>query len=589
MAGMVDKECYSRLLSLMQGNPSTVGIQPSGENFRPRKITKPVTVEDFESNHIAGKRCLGIYPIFNGTQVNFSCVDFDNHADHPDPEWQEKTERVSAFLSEQEIPHDVEVSSSGSGSHIWIYLSKPADAWLVRAFWRVISAKTNVPMVEVYPRQDSVAEGKLGNLIRVPLWKESRFVDLEEDWETTAPQLACVDPELLVTTAAMLGHRLEPPQIQGRDHDYDNFTHDYIRKYPNSLLAKRSRGVLEGLKDESRSACVMSFTNELVRLHIHPNDIKENVLAWGVKHSYAKCEREDFVDLTISKAYENQRTRKQPSSATATNFLDCSLAYIEVAGTDSYMPFGIPSVDNSIDGVAKGEVCTIMARPSHGKSALGAFWLNHNARNGHRGLMLNAEMSEREQGKRNVLNVTGFDQDYIHNNRNEVRKRMEEYYKDFTPPFFRNVTTIDQIENLTRAYVEGYKIECICIDYAQLIQSTKSSRYEVVTDVSQRVKLLAREMDVAVVLLAQCGRDMEMRASQGRREPQFLLSDLKESGQIEQDSDLVFGLWYWARANVKDANKDCMEMQFLKRRNGQIKTNKVRVFFDAPRQLFREF
>jgi len=67
-----------------------------------------------------------------------------------------------------------------------------------------------------------------------------------------------------------------------------------------------------------------------------------------------------------------------------------------------------------------------------------------------------------------------------------------------------------------------------------------------------------------------------------------MASDLKESGQLEQDADLVAGLYWWGRSSDPRAETDKTDFHFVKRRNGPIRKHVVRVKFEAEKQLFSE-
>ena len=573
------------VLKFFKGNEEFIAIQPAGKKFRPQKLVSPLTVDEFREQHLSGNNCIGFYPITLNNEVYAACVDFDSHPDNPDPAWVEKTEQLSFLLLELEIENYVEVSASGIGSHVWIFFNKATEAWLPRAFFSFIAQHLGTSFTEIYPRQDRITAKKLCNLIRMPHYGDSRFVDIEEEWETIYPVFKGIDPEELKVVAARLGYRLEPQTAVNTEMDISPHVYHLIQSKPNSLLARRWNGDLEDLKDRSQSACVQSLVNCMVEAWIHPDDIDEALQQWGRNHNYAKCERDDFRHGTINKAYQYKQRPKNKPDTQRGNFMQCAAAALEKAGVGNYIGFGIPCLDASIDGVAPGEMALVMARPGHGKSALGAQWLEHAAKTGRPALMLNAEMSADEQGRRNLMKITGQDEQSWAENRQEVAQLLQEYYKDFDPPHFRNVSTIEDCEREVEAFKIAYGIDCVVIDYVQLIRSSKSSRYESVTDVSQRLKILAREQNVAMVCLAQASREVERRPT-----VEFLPSDLKESGSLEQDADLIFGIWWWGRArDPGNANPNCAEVQILKRRNGPIRESRLRLLFDAPKQTFSDW
>lgn len=584
MEGLTN-EYIESVLKHFRGREDTFAIQPAGGHFRPQPLKDPLSVKDFREQHLSGKNCLGIYVLDSDSNVWMSCVDFDSHADNPDPQWIEKTESVYYFLVEQGLSPCVEVSASGIGSHVWLLFDEPVEAWLPRAFFTGVSNFLEIPMPEIYPRQDRLVGKGLGNLIRMPYFDKSRFVDVESDWDAITPEFKTTDVAEMKMVASKLRIRMKPLTIK-RDADE---LHPIIKKIlvnrPTGLLSRRWNCDTDGLKDPSKSACVMSLVISLLDEYMQPDHIDEAIIQWGNKHGYEKAvRREDFRLNVIEKAYELKQNPKRINQPETGNFLECAIASLNRNKADNYIKFGIESVDKSIDGVAKGEMALIMARPGHGKSAIGAQWLENAAKTGHPALMLNAEMSALEQGRRNLMKITGScsEEDWLEN-KQKYLKMVEEYYTGWSPPHFRSVSSIEDVEREVRAYKTGYEIEAVVVDYVQLLRSRGISRYEQVSDISIRLKCLARDEDIAMIALCQASREVEKR-----NDVEFLPSDLKESGQLEQDADLVGGLYWWGRSRGS-GNPNCADLCLIKRRNGPIRNPKVRMLFNASRQHFSEW
>jgi len=122
-----------------------------------------------------------------------------------------------------------------------------------------------------------------------------------------------------------------------------------------------------------------------------------------------------------------------------------------------------------------------------------------------------------------------------------------------------------------------HKVKLIIVDYLQLVQGKrKENRVQEVSDISQALKNLARELNVPVLALAQLSRAIESR---GESRPK--LSDLRESGSIEQDADVVSFLY---RPN--DENREMVNLSVAKHRNGP--TGEIQLFFRGARTRFFE-
>jgi len=582
--GLTD-EYIESLLKHFKGNDETFAMQPHGASFRPHALNNPFTVGEFKDQHLSGKNCIGIYVLNRDSNVHVACVDFDSHPDNPDTAWVEKTEILFAFLEQQGLHPYVEVSASGVGSHVWLLFEPPVEAWMPRSFFVAVSNHLDLPMPEIYPRQDRLTGKGLGNLIRLPHYNKSRFVDVLENWATVYPDFTVTDVAELKVITSRLGIRMKPLTVRRDADEIHPVIQKRIANRPSGLLARRWEGDLEGLKDKSKSACVMSLVMAMLDEFMHPDDIDQTLKQWGEKHGYDKAGREDFRQGAISRAYELKQIPKHVSSHPTGDFRECAIASLASMKEGNYVKFGIPGIDNSIDGIAKGEMALIMARPGHGKSAIGAQWLENAARDGHPALMLNAEMSAIEVGRRSLMKITGVcdEQDWIEN-KDKYSIMVEEYYKGWIPPHFRSVSSIEDVEREIRAFKNGYEIDAVVIDYVQLLRSNKATRYEQVSDISLRLKSIAREENVAMIALCQASREVEKRTN-----IEFLASDLKESGQLEQDADLVAGLYWWGRSGDKGSNPNCADIHFIKRRNGPIRKSAVRMLFNAQKQHFSDW
>ena len=125
-------------------------------------------------------------------------------------------------------------------------------------------------------------------------------------------------------------------------------------------------------------------------------------------------------------------------------------------------------------------------------------------------------------------------------------------------------------------------MQVVAVDYLQLLRSsTTNGRYETVTEISQRIKGSARDNDVAILALCQVSREVERRDTIA-----FQGSDLRESGQLEQDADLIMFAWYYGRGGDESEDQDRYDLFITKRRNGPIRKERITLKFDSSRQRF---
>lgn len=225
---------------------------------------------------------------------------------------------------------------------------------------------------------------------------------------------------------------------------------------------------------------------------------------------------------------------------------------------------GYRKLDNAIGGFSKGSLNILAARPSVGKSAF-ALNMAQNAalRYGKAVAIFSLEMSKGEIAQRFIaargkLNAKLF-RNFNELNDEEIR-RLGEAARAFVSKkiFVDDLAGTSPMEILTRCRqkkMEG-QLDLIIIDYLQLmtLKGRNLARQQEVSEMSRFLKLMAKELDVPVIALSQLNRDMEKRQESGEggvREPQ--LSDLRESGSIEQDADTVLFLY---RKESKEEEED---------------------------------
>lgn len=130
-----------------------------------------------------------------------------------------------------------------------------------------------------------------------------------------------------------------------------------------------------------------------------------------------------------------------------------------------------------------------------------------------------------------------------------------------------------EIRSKVRKLKKEKNIELLIIDYIQLIQGTKKdSRYQEISEISRALKLLAKELDITIIAISQLSRNVE-----NRQVKRPILSDLKESGSLEQDADIVMFLYREDYYNPGTERKNITDVIIAKNRNGKVDT--VPIFF----------
>jgi hypothetical protein len=185
----------------------------------------------------------------------------------------------------------------------------------VRSFLRGVLSHLRIPIPEIYPRQDALSGKGLGNLVRFPLWNQSRFVDVTAGWKTLPPirtlsAVAPVTPKRLRQVADQLEIDLTAPSPTKATKSVPKQAHCDLPERVRLLLehddclAARWRGDTTGLADTSRSAVVFSLACLFVRRFIPTEEIAAALHFWCAQEGYEKGEREDWLKAAIDKAYD---------------------------------------------------------------------------------------------------------------------------------------------------------------------------------------------------------------------------------------------------------------------------------------------
>jgi replicative DNA helicase len=234
----------------------------------------------------------------------------------------------------------------------------------------------------------------------------------------------------------------------------------------------------------------------------------------------------------------------------------------------------------------------LAARPSVGKTSLALNFAEHAAvREGKTVGVFSLEMSKEQLVLRllsSVANIdsqrlrTGFLEEMDFTRLAPAMNTLAEapVYIDDTP----NITTMELRTKARRLQAES-GLDMIIVDYLQLMSSSittkDANRVQEVSEISRGLKALARELQVPVIALSQLSRQPEMRES---KEPR--LSDLRESGSIEQDADLVMFLWREKERGQEDndAEGETIKLKLAKHRNGP--TGIIDLYFHKAQTRF---
>ena len=348
---------------------------------------------------------------------------------------------------------------------------------------------------------------------------------------------------------------------------YHDNSRDYVRQLmditPTAANAVRyanivrDKAMLRGLADASGDISEMVFSQEGT-----PGEILETAekKIFGLR----KGERGDSLEhigVTLHKVFDHLTELSQSDSA--------------IPGLST----GLRDLDKKINGLNKSDLLLIAARPAMGKSA---FALNIGlsvAKKYNRTVALFSLEMSREQLAMRLLASESF----VELQKLATGKLSEDEWSKLcmaSSALSQTDIRIDDNPSLTVAEMNAKcrrldNLGLVIIDYLQLMQGsgygkTSDNRVNVVSDISRSLKIMAKELNVPVVCLSQLSRGPE-----GRTDKRPMLSDLRESGAIEQDADEVLFLYRDEYYNENTEDKGVAECIVAKNRHGEVGTVKL--------------
>jgi len=253
------------------------------------------------------------------------------------------------------------------------------------------------------------------------------------------------------------------------------------------------------------------------------------------------------------------------------------------------MPTGFKQLDNILAGLQNSDLVILASRPSMGKSSLALDIARNVAifENKPVGLF-SLEMSKDQLADRLIASVANIDSWHLRTGRlqDDDYSRIQHAMGILSeaPIYIDDAGSVNilQMRAMTRRLQANKGLGLIIVDYLQLMEPLNrfQSAVQQVTESSRALKILAKELNVPVLVLSQLSRAVESRVPQIPR-----LADLRESGAIEQDADVVLFIYREDRYNENSLKKNIAEIIVAKHRNGPL--GSVELYFDEQRVSFR--
>lgn len=252
---------------------------------------------------------------------------------------------------------------------------------------------------------------------------------------------------------------------------------------------------------------------------------------------------------------------------------------------------GFKSIDNILSGLCKSKLYILGARPRVGKSAL-AQQIAENVSGNHNVLFQSLEMKLEQYTKRSIFRLTGLNNDVLMNSNISSDTAMDKVAQASESISKLNLfiddsadCTLTSIEkNINQLIDKQGSCDLLIIDYLQLMGSNNKKiydRFEIVSNNSRGLKRLANKYNIPILCLCQLSRQLEQRLD---KRP--ILSDLRDSGDIEQDADVVMFLYRDELYNPNPLSKGQAELIVAKNREGTCRM--IPMLFNGSKTQFLE-
>jgi replicative DNA helicase len=379
--------------------------------------------------------------------------------------------------------------------------------------------------------------------------------------------------------------------IEELDHDHSPIDQVSLTEKLKTLNLLEEVGgayYVTGLAEAVPSAANIEYWAELVKekavyrhLIVATNEIQ--------KEAYdANDSAYEILDRAEDKIFQISQNKKSDGFDDFETVLNKTFQHLELIGNSEYHTTGIPTgiieLDELTSGFQGGDLVILAGRPSMGKTALALSMVRNAAVEYNVPVaFFSLEMPDYQLALRLLSAEAKINSHQLRTGtlpQNEYRKLTEQMGKLASAPIHIDdspgVSMLD-IRSKSRRLKQEHDIKLIVVDYLQLIAAPRAeSRQQEITQISRSLKMLAKELDVPVLALSQLSRAVEQRT--GDHRPQ--LSDLRESGAIEQDADLVMFVYrpivYAKKAGTEDEipmdERGKAEIIIGKQRNGPTGT-----------------
>ncbi len=307
-----------------------------------------------------------------------------------------------------------------------------------------------------------------------------------------------------------------------------------------------------------------------------------------IEKAYSGVDKQDAIAFAEKSVFDIAQNEDNSSLIHIATPLATVLDKFDLIARDKDAMKGIPTgykgFDRITNGLQKSDLILLAARPGVGKTSLAMNIINYVAINGGKNCaVFSLEMPKEQLSQRSLCSISGVAMDKALKgelNQNDWKALVAGNKKLSKANIFiddSSMTTPVEILSKCRRLKREHGLDVIMIDYLQLMNGVSKSkdgnRQQEISEITRNLKIAARELDVPIIVLSQLSRAVE-----ARKDHRPMLSDLRESGAIEQDADIVLFIYNPEQYNdvVSEDPPGVCELIIAKHRNGALGTVKLR-------------
>ena len=340
--------------------------------------------------------------------------------------------------------------------------------------------------------------------------------------------------------------------------------YEYLASLPDKVPTTANvQKYIKIVEEKSILRNLIKTANEIIELGYDPTEDVEDIMDGAEKKIF---------DIMQSKNQKGYTPIKDVLVESFTKLEELYNRKQHITG----VPTGFAELDYKTAGLHGSELILVAARPAMGKTAFALNLATNAALRGNAPVAIfSLEMSKDQLVNRILCSEAMVDSNKVRTGKLDEDDWVKlagaigplseaEMYIDDTPGI-----SVMEIRTKCRKLKMEKNIGLVVIDYLQLVQGNKrtASREQEISEISRSLKILAKEINVPVIALSQLSRAVEQRPDH-----RPMLSDLRESGAIEQDADIVMFLYRDDYYNKESENKDIAEVIIAKQRGGQTGT-----------------